>query len=208
MKTVALFASLALGLSADAQPSVSAPAQNHTLPKAHLSSPASTKTLATVPAASGTPMAPPPQVSAPPPAPAAPAKSGATLDAYVADLTDALTLSKDEQTDIKTYYQDDGAKLLAILNDPNLSPIQQQEHVDDMRNVRNAKIGALLQDVDRQGKFLEIESTYRVALIELAAQGQLVPTSTPPNVPEPTATTPAQAEKTPPGVVNADAAPR
>ncbi len=187
---------------------VSTPAKNRTPPKEHLSSPASTKTLANIPVHSGTPTPPPTTVPAATPAPSAPAKASATLDAYVADLAGQVPLTKDEQTDITTYYQDDGAKMQAILNDPNLSPLQQQEHIDEMRDLRDAKIDALLQDADRQAKFAQVEEAYRVALVELAAQGGLVPHTTPPNVPEPTATTPAQAEKNPPGTVNADAAPR
>jgi hypothetical protein len=164
----------------------------------------------TLPAAADAPPTTPPPAATPTPAPApaAPGTPGLTLNAYLADLADSLALSKDEQTDIKTYYLDDGAKLQAILASPALSPLQQQQQVDDLRDDRNAKIEALLQDVDRQAKFLEIEGTYRVALVELAAQGGLVPTSTPPNVPQPTETPSAQASKPQPGTVNADAAPR
>ena len=187
---------------------VATPARNRTMPKEHMSSPAPTQAMATIPAKSGTPTPPPTEVPAATPPPSVPAKASATLDAYVADLADKLPLSKSEQTDIKTYYQDDGARMQAILNDPNLSPLQQQEHIDGMRDVRNAKIDALLQDADRQAKFAQVEDAYRVALVELAAQGGLVPQTTPPNVPEPTATTPAQAEKNPAGTSNADAAPR
>ncbi len=211
MKNLLPFFGLALCLSLPAaadttKEPVSTPAKNRTPPKEHMSSPASTKTLANIPVHSGTPTPPPTQVPNATPAPSAPAKASATLDAYVADLADKVPLSKDEQTDIKTYYEDDGAKLQAILNDANLSPLQQQEHVDEMRDARNAKIDALLQDVDRQTKFDEVENAYRVALTELAAQGGLVPQTPPPNVPQPTATTPDQAEKTEPASPKADTA--
>jgi hypothetical protein len=119
-----------------------------------------------------------------------------TLDSYIQALSDGLTLSKDEKTDIKTYYLDDGSKLQQILNDASLSPLQQTQQVDDLRDTRNAKIEALLRDVDRQAAFLKTEADYRVSLTELAANGALVPSTKQPNVPEPTATPPSQAEKT------------
>jgi hypothetical protein len=119
-----------------------------------------------------------------------------TLDSYIQALSDGLTLSKDEKTDIKTYYLDDGSKLQQILNDASLSPLQQTQQVDDLRDTRNAKIEALLRDVDRQSAFLKTEADYRVSLTELAANGALVPLTKQPNVPEPTATPPSQAEKT------------
>jgi hypothetical protein len=119
-----------------------------------------------------------------------------TLAAYLQALGDGITLSKDEKTDISAYYLEDGTKLQQILNDASLSPLQQTAQVDDLRDTRNAKIEALLRDVDRQAAFEKIEVSYRVALIELAANGGLVPATTPPNVPQPTATPPAKAEKT------------
>jgi hypothetical protein len=209
MKTLALLASLALGLSAvaaTAKTPAANPAPSGTPSKGHPAAPAPAKPMAGAIANPGTPTIP--LAVTPAPATPAPAKPGVTLDAYVADLADQVPLSKDEQTDIKTYYQADGTQMQAILNDPNLSPLQQQEHIDDMRDARDSKIDALLQDADRQAKFREVESTYRVALVELAAEGGLVPQGTPPNVPEPTGTTPAQAERTPPGATDADAAPR
>jgi glucose/arabinose dehydrogenase len=162
---------------------------------------------ASVPAKSAPAPTPPAAAPAPTPAPT-PSAPSLTLDAYVADLADQLALSKDEQTDIKAYYQEDGARMQTILNDPSLSPLQQQQQIDDLRDARNGKIEALLKDVDRQAKFLQLEGAYRVALVELATQGGLVPTSTPPNVPQPTQTPSAQASKPQPGTVNADAAPR
>jgi hypothetical protein len=129
-----------------------------------------------------------------------------TLDGYIADLADQVPLSKSEQTDIKTYYLDDGAKLQTILNDASLSPLAQQQQVDDLRDARNGKIEALLADDGRQTVFLKMEGTYRVALVQLAAQGGLVPTTPPPNVPQPTATPPADAGKTDPNSPRADAA--
>jgi hypothetical protein len=137
------------------------------------------------------------QTAAPAPAKAAasPAsKTGLTLDAYIAALADSVPLSKDEQTDVKTYYLDDGTKLKGILNDASLSPLEQTQQVDDLRHARNDKIEALLRDADRQKEFRLIEADYRVALVDLAAGGGLVPTTPPPRVPEPTSTTPAQAD--------------
>ena len=122
--------------------------------------------------------------------------STVTLDAYIQALTGELTLSKDESQDIKTYYLDDGTKMSQILNDASLSPLQQTQQIDDLRDARNGKIEALLRDVDRQQAFLKMEAGYRVALTELAANGGLVPTTKTPTVPEPTATAPNQAEKT------------
>jgi hypothetical protein len=137
------------------------------------------------------------QTAAPAPAPAAAApvaKPGMSLDAYIATLADDVPLSKDEQTDIKTYYLDDGATLQDILNDASLSPLEQTQQVDDLRHARNDKIAALLHDADRQKEFLLVEANYRVALVELAAKGGLIPATPPPRVPEPTSTTPAQAD--------------
>jgi hypothetical protein len=159
-----------------------------------------------VAAATKPPEAPVAPAPATPP-PAAPATPSLTLDAYIADLAGHVPLSKNEQTDIKTYYLDDGAKLQAILSDASLSPLTQEQQIDDLRDARNEKIEALLADVGRQSEFLKIEDNYRVALVELAAQGGLVPTTPPPNVPEPTSTTPAQAEKTDPNSPRANAAP-
>jgi hypothetical protein len=149
------------------------------------------------PAAAAKPSAQP-ATPAPAPVPAPVSAAGkATLDGYIQALTDQLSLSKDEQKDIKTYYLDDGAPLSTILNNASLSPFQQTRQVDDLRDTRNAKIEALLRDVDRQQAFLKVEADYRVALTELAANGELVPTSPPPRVPEPTATPPAEAGKAP-----------
>jgi hypothetical protein len=130
-----------------------------------------------------------------------------TLDAYISALASDVPLSKDEQTDVKTYYLDEGAKLQAILNDASLSPLEQTQHVDFLRDALNLHVAALLGDPDRAAQFARLERSYRVSLIDLAAQGGLVPTSTPPQVPEPTATTPAQAEKPTPGIPRQDAVP-
>jgi hypothetical protein len=139
-------------------------------------------------AAPGNPMpsvpakAPAPAPSAAAPAatpPADTAKSSVSLDAFVADLAGQLPLSKDEQTDIKAYYQDDGAKIQDILGNASLSPLQQEQQIDALRNTRNAKIEALLKDPDRQALFLQLENGYRVALVQLAAEGGLTPKSPP-----------------------------
>ena len=174
------------------------PASHPANSKPHASSPANT-TAAATPAAS-TPVAPAPAAppAAPPPAPA-PSPS-LTLDGYIADLASNLPLSKTEQTDVKTYYLNDGVKLQGILSDATLAPLDQEQKIDDLRNARNAKIEALLADVGRQSEFLKMEANYRVALVELAAQGGLVPTAPTPNVPPPTTTPPNQADKTAPGM--------
>jgi hypothetical protein len=153
-----------------------------------------------IPKGTSTPAPPPAANTAATPPPAAPAKSDVALDNYLSALNEQLALSKDEQTDIKAYYQEDGPKLQAILNNASLPPMDQQRQIDDLRNARNAKIEALLRDVDRQTRFLELEESHRVELVELAAEGGLTPSSPPPNVPQPTATPPAQADKTKPGV--------
>jgi hypothetical protein len=164
-----------------------------------VSFPAFAAPTASSPAANLQPnVAAPAAAAAPAPPPAA--TPTLTLDAYIADLASNLPLSKAEQTDIKTYYLNDGAKLQSILSDASLSPLTQEQQIDDLREARNAKIAALLADVGRQSEFLKIEADYRVALVELAAQGGLVPSAPTPNVPEPTATPPSQADKTAPGM--------
>ena len=136
---------------------------------------------------------PPAPAQAPTPVP--PPTGKATLETYLAALADEMTLSKDEKTDIQTYYLDDGAKLNGILNNDSLSPLEQTRQVDALRDARDAKIRALLGDVTRQEAFAKVEAEYRVALVELAAKGGLVPKTPPPRVPEPTAATAAQADK-------------
>jgi hypothetical protein len=173
------FAALAAGPVLAAQPSPSH-ATNGTIPKSHISQPVATGALAPVTGKAGTAGGPMQAPSAP--ATAKPASASLTLDAYVAALQD-------------------------ILNDASLSPFAQMQQVDALRDTRNAKIVALLDDAGRAAKFGQVESDYRVALVELAAQGGLVPGSRPPNVPEPTATTPAQAEKATPGISRQAAVP-
>jgi 2-oxoglutarate dehydrogenase E2 component (dihydrolipoamide succinyltransferase) len=197
MKTTlpaAVFLTLALPLAAATKPGADTPSP---APKPAKNKDTQAATAAAAPGGATKPAAattPAPATPAPVAAPAAASPAGnASLDAYISALNDTLKLSKDEKQDITTYYLDDGAKLQQILNDPSLSPMQQTAQVDDLRNTRNAKIEALLRDVDRQVAFLKIEAVYRVALIELAADGGLVPAAKPPNVPEPTATPPAQA---------------
>jgi len=161
--------------------------------------PANSKPHASPPAAATAAAANPPAAPTPPPAPATAATPALTLDAYIADLASDLPLSKTEQTDVKTYYLNDGVKLQDILSDDSLSPLTQEQQIDDLRNTRNAKIEALLADVGRQSEFLKMEANYRVALVELAAQGGLVPTAPTPNVPPPPTTPPNPADKNPPG---------
>lgn len=125
-----------------------------------------------------------------------PAKSD-TLDSYFSALNDEVTLSKDEQTAIKARYQEDSAKIQAILNNTALSPIEQQRQIDELSKARETEVDRLLKDVDRQARFNEFEKSHRVELVELAARGGPAPA---PNAPPPAVTPPAQAEKTTPGV--------
>jgi hypothetical protein len=189
-----------------AQPSPKHAADNAT------QKPAPAKPETTSNPAPGTAKPPAAQSSAASAAPAVPdAKptpgSTVTLNAYLSQLASDVPLSKDEQNDVKTYYLDDGAKSQDILNDASLSPFAQTQQIDALRDTRNAKIAALLDDPVRAAQFSQIESSYRVALVELAAQGGLVPKSATPKVPEPTDTTPAQAEKPAPGIPRQDAVP-
>jgi len=135
----------------------------------------------------------PTTTAAPPPT----EQTNTVLDGYLKDLDDALKLSADEKKDIQTYYLADGAQLQSILNDPSLSPLQQDVQVCDLRDKRNAKIEALLQDVDRQRDFFKVEAQYRVALTESAATGGLLPQQTPPPAPTPQSATPGGAEPVP-----------
>ncbi|HEY0257944.1 MAG TPA: hypothetical protein VGC39_10915 [Candidatus Methylacidiphilales bacterium] len=123
-------------------------------------------------------------VAAPAPAPASQPEKF-KFDDYIKELADTLKLTDDEKKNVQTYYLADGISLKAILNNEALSPLQQAQQVSDLRDARNAKINALLQDVDRQQAFLKVEAQYRVALTELAAEGGLVPAPAPPPVPAP-----------------------
>jgi hypothetical protein len=113
----------------------------------------------------------------------APAQASAThelkLDDYIKDLTTALKLTDTEKKKIEGYYVADGAQMKDILNDNALSPLQKARQVSDLRDNRNVKVGALLDDLDRQHEFLKIEARYRVALTELAPNGGLVPAQPP-----------------------------
>jgi hypothetical protein len=122
---------------------------------------------------------------------------GLKFDDYLKDLADALKLSDDEKKEIQACYLADGVLLKNILNNDSLSPLQQARQVSDVRDVRNNKIEALLQDIDRKHTFLKVEARYRVALTEVAANGELVPApTTPPPAPS-TPTSAAPAEKAP-----------
>jgi hypothetical protein len=113
------------------------------------------------------------------------------------DLTDALKLTAEEKNDIQTYYLADGTVLRDTLNDESLSPLKQAEKVAELRDTRDEKIEALLQEVDRQREFFEVEDRYRVALTEAAMEGGLLPAGALPAVPTPTGTLPGAAEPTP-----------
>jgi hypothetical protein len=117
--------------------------------------------------------APPAPASTTSTAPAAPASAGLKLDDYIKDLSDQLHLSDAEKAEIQGDYVNDGPALQKILNDDLLSPLQKTQQVDNLRDIRNAKIEALLTDVDRRAAFPPIEAKYRAALIDLAANGGL-----------------------------------
>jgi hypothetical protein len=151
---------------------------------------------ATTPATNAPAAAPaPPSATA-----SAPAQPASKLDGYISELTVALKLTDAEKKKIQGYYTADGVQLQKILNDDALSPLQKAQQVSDLRDARNAKVEALLDDLDRQHEFLKIEARYRVALTELAANGGLVP----PPAPAPAATAPAPAVAAP--ATNAPAA--
>ena len=118
--------------------------------------------------------------------------AGLTLDGYIKILTTQLTLSDSEKQEIESYYVADGEKLKSILNDDTLSPMQQARQVSDLRDARNAKIESLLDTLDRQHEFSQIEPQYRVALTLLAANGGLVsaPAAPAPSTPAPTPASP------------------
>ena len=116
---------------------------------------------------------------------------------YLSDLGDTLKLSASEKQDIQTYYLEEGAEMNSILNNGTLSPLEQDEHIAELRDKRNAKIEALLEDVDRQREFYQEEAKYRVALVELAADGGLMPAGDVPAVAAPAQTPPAEASPSP-----------
>jgi hypothetical protein len=172
MKIPALLCLLSILALPVAAASTAPPATPKTHAAASTRKPASAASKPAVAAAqSATPIPP----AAPTPAPSP--KPTVTLDDYIAALTTAAALSKDEQSAITTSYLDDGPKLQGILNDPSLSPLEQTQEVDDLRQVRNVRIEALLHDAGRQQKFLQVEALYRVALVELAADGGLAPSA-------------------------------
>lgn len=167
-------------------------ADNTNIPKTHLSTPVSTHAAAPIVkkgSEASKPAVAAAQTPAPAPAPAAPSpapSNGVTLDAYLKALSDAVTLSKDQQTNIKSYYLSDGAKMQAILNDPSLSPLQQTQQIDALRDRRNDAIEELLPDPRSLAKFREVEAKYRVALVILAANGEMA-SSTTSSAPKPAA---------------------
>jgi quinoprotein glucose dehydrogenase len=95
----------------------------------------------------------------------------AMLDGYLDVLAAKLALSLNEKAAIKADYLGDGADLRDVLNDRSLSPLEQQRRVDAIEQARDAKIDALLGDIDRRHAFHELEAAYRVKLLDLAAQG-------------------------------------
>ena len=125
-----------------------------------------------------------------------------TLDDYIKVLTTELKLSDSEKQDIESSYVADGDKLKSILNNDSLSPLQQARQVADLRDARNAKIETLLDTLDRQHGFAQIEPRYRVALTELAANGGLVAA---PPAPAPSTPSPAPASSANPPAAPAPA---
>jgi hypothetical protein len=122
--------------------------------------------------ATNAPTATPPP--APPPAPAPAAAPSVTFADYMKELTSTLKLSDTEKQEITSFYVADNGPLQKILNDDSLSPIQKAQQVSNLRDARNTKILDLLNTLDRQHAFVEIEAEYRVILTDLAANGQLV----------------------------------
>jgi hypothetical protein len=143
-------------------------------PDKKTSSPDPAPAPAAAPASTAAAPAPAPAPATAPSSPVAKA-SGALLDKFISDLSDAVKLSDDDKKEIQSYYQADGPTLQKILNDPSLSPLQQADQVADLRDKRDAKIDTLLQDPARQHEFYEVEAGYRVALTEAAADGGLSP---------------------------------
>jgi len=116
------------------------------------------------------------------------------FDDYLKELSDTLKLTDDEKKSIQSYYLADGEMLKNVLNNDTLSPLQQAQQVSDARDVRNAKIGALIGNDDRRRAFFGVEARYRVALTELAADGGLLPAPpVPASAPVPTTVAPAPA---------------
>ena len=122
------------------------------------------------------PAAPVPTPTPPP----APAPVTLKLEDYINDLATTLKLSDADKKSVEDIYVADGDPMKEVLNNDALSPLQQAQQVSDLRDARNAKIEALLTDVDRQQAFLTIEARYRVALTELAANGGWVAPPPPP----------------------------
>ncbi len=130
------------------------------------------------------------------PEPAVPTPPELKFGDYIKDLTAALKLTDAEKKKIEAYYVADAVQVKSILDNDALSPLQQARQVSDLRDMRNVKIEALLDDLDRQQEFLKIEARYRVALTELAANGGLVAAAPPPAAasPAPAANAPAAAK--------------
>ena len=125
----------------------------------------------------------------------APKPAGSIFDHYLKDLNDALKFTPDQQKEVQAYYLDDGAQMKDILNNDTLSPLQQTGQVDDLRDKRNVKIEALLEDdLEKRQEFFRIEAEYRVALVEFAANGGLVPARPVAPSPNTAAPLPGQAE--------------
>ncbi len=124
-------------------------------------------------AATATPVSTPPPAT-PAPAPAAPAPAPAPtlkLEDFILDLATTAQLTDTEKKEVEDNYLSDGPKLLAILNNDALSPLQKAQQVADIRLARNVRIESILIDTDKRHAFVIIEAKYRVALTDLAANG-------------------------------------
>ena len=96
------------------------------------------------------------------------------VEDFFAEVIETAKLSDHEKKAFEELYFADGKTLAALLNS-ELSPLEKARQASDLRNQRNAKIEMLLVETDRRHAFLLVESKYRVALLELAAEGGLVP---------------------------------
>ncbi len=96
------------------------------------------------------------------------------VEDFFAEVIETAKLSDHEKKAFEELYFTDGKTLAALLNS-ELSPLEKARQASDLRNQRNAKIEMLLVETDRRHAFLLVESKYRVALLELAAEGGLVP---------------------------------
>ena len=154
-------------------------ASNTNIPKAHLSTPVKTRAAAPIvkTSAASKPAVAASQTQQATPAPAqaaapAPKPSGVFRRlSQGADRGRAALQGRAGRH--QNYYLDDGAKLQAILNNPDaLAPAADAAGRSDPRCAQRDDRGAP-DRAGRQQKFFAIEAKYRVALVILAADGGL-----------------------------------